>query len=126
MAALTQYSGNNILNFWFRAQAIAPPSAIYLGLLTDSGEITTSGTSYKRMQITFSAATVSEITNTSDVIFPVATTDWGVVTRFGLYSAESGGNTLLLYPLPTARAVSTGSACRWRSGDLTLVIPNAI
>lgn len=126
MAALTQYSGNNILNFWFRAQTITPPSAVYLGLLTDAGEVSTTGTGYTRMQIVFSAATVSEITNTSDIIFPVATADWGVVTRFGLYSAASGGNMLLLYPLPTSRTVTAGSACRWRSGDLTLVIPNAI
>ncbi|SDD26818.1 hypothetical protein SAMN02799630_02804 [Paenibacillus sp. UNCCL117] len=108
-----------LLNQVFRNTAYTRPTTIYVALYTsnptgaDTGTEVTGG-GYVRQAITFSAptndsyneynnktgqlGTVTKPTskNSAEIVFPIATADWGTITHIGLRDAATGG-TLLSY-----------------------------
>jgi hypothetical protein len=79
------------------------------------------GGSYARQSVTFgAAATVTGTTtasNTNEVIFPVATADWGTVVAAGVFN----GSDLVWYGnLTTSRIVLNGDEFRFAIGSIVL------
>lgn len=79
----SNYLTKNILRHVYLGATYTPPKTIYLAAFTDkSTEV--SDPSYSRQDITFSE-TNGKVTNDSDVLFPIATEDWGKVRYYVLF-----------------------------------------
>jgi hypothetical protein len=82
-----------------------------------------SGGSYARQSITFNAAaTVSGTTtadNAAEVLFPVATANWGTVVAAGVFN----GSDLVWYGnLTISRTVNSGDQFRFAAGSIAVGI----
>lgn len=131
--AVSKYLGEAWLNAAFRNIAFSSPTTVYLALYTtdptdyDTGtEVSTSGTAYTRRAVTFGAPTEvsgkNTIANASDIEFPVATADWGLITHVGVKTASSGGNLLYYGPLTNPKTIETGDQFKVAAGNLVLDI----
>lgn len=128
---LTSYLEGKIIDGWFRGQAVTMPATVYVGLHTtkptlkdgsDAVEVT--GGAYARQAVTYGAAT-SDVTgstasNTTEVVFPDATADWGNAKGFAIYDAATLGNMLAAGDLPTAKDILSGDTARFAAGTLTV------
>ena len=131
MSALTDYTENKIIDWFFRGQTFVPPTPMYLALFTaapsDAGGGTeVSGGSYARVAVSSSLAnwagtqgaattvassgTSATTSNNSPVTFPAPTANWGNVTHVALMDASSGGNMLAWGALTQAKTVNNGDA----------------
>lgn len=96
MAGLTHKGENFVINKIFRNDT----EKYYIGLLksdpTDNAttidEIQTA--SYIRQQITFEEPNLGETYNQNEIMFPVATENWGWITHIGLFTAQTGGELI--------------------------------
>lgn len=94
MAGLTHKGENLIINEFFRKKDF------YLGLLkadpTDSAsniqEVT--GGSYQRQEITFEIPNKGETYNKNEIVFPIATENWGWITHIGLFDSLTDGKLI--------------------------------
>lgn len=123
MSALSNYLENALINAVLRGIPYTSPPAVYVALFTsdptDAGIGTeVSGGGYARQQVTFADPVDGSTTNSADVVFPVATTDWGTVSHFGIYDAETGGNLLIHGAFTVAKPIYTGDQFVIRAGDL--------
>lgn len=87
-----------MLNWWFSnpLSGEAPPIYIWVGL-TDSGDNEPSGGNYARVltdNSDWSLASGGEVLNSSSIVFPAPTGNWGVMSKFKFFDAASGGNEL--------------------------------
>ena len=62
---------------------------VYCGL-ENTEEIKAS--SYKRVAVDFTEPSNGQVQNKNDIEFPIATEDWGAISKTALYDAPSGGN----------------------------------
>ncbi|WP_018755206.1 phage tail fiber protein [Paenibacillus terrigena] len=118
-----------MLNAALRNTTFTPPSTIYLALYTsdptqaDTGT-EVSGGSYKRLPITFSVPALENgnqtVKNMADVEFPIATSDWGLITHVGLRTALTGGNLLWTKAIDNARTIMNGDKVKFLK-DSTIV-----
>lgn len=123
MSALSDYLENALINAVLRGIQYTSPSKVYVALFTsnptDAGKGTeVSGGGYARQQVTFSAPSNGATSNSADVVFPVATADWGTITHFGIYDAATGGNLLIHGAFQIAKPIYTGDQFIIRKGDL--------
>lgn len=126
--AKSDYLEQIILNQVLRGVAYSAPTNVYLALFTvaedDTGgagtEVSTVGTGYTRQSITFDAPVANEVSNSADVLFPVATLDWGEVLHFGIFDAAVAGNLLYHAPLTASRTILTGDQLRFPAGQLVV------
>lgn len=123
MAAKSEYLEVNLLNHVLRATAFAPPSAVYLGAFTvaptDAGGGTEiSGGSYTRQTVTFGAPSGNQVSNSAEVLFPIATASWGTVVHFGIFDAPSAGNLLYHTSLGAPRTIAVSDQLRVPAGQL--------
>jgi hypothetical protein len=115
-----------ILNHVLRNTSYASPATVYLALYTvaedDTGGAGTevSGGSYARQLISFAAPIANQVANSADILFPVASADWGTVVHFGIRDAASGGNLLYHAPLTASRTILTGDQLRFPAGQLVV------
>ena len=127
MAALSNYLENALLNHILRGQPYSAPDAVYIALYvsdpTDEDTGTeVSGGGYVRQKVTFSTPTDGRVTNVSDIIFPVATSDWGTITHVGIRDAATGGNLLFHAPLQVEKTIQSGDQFVIRAGSLQVTI----
>jgi hypothetical protein len=127
MSAISNYLENAIINHTLRNVPFTAPTTIYLALFLtaplDSGTGTeVSGGAYARQVVTFVAPSDGATTNVSDVVFPVATADWGTISHLGLYSAATGGNLLYHGAFTLSKVIQTGDQFIVRAGDLDITI----
>lgn len=119
MSAMSDYLEVQIGKVLFCTQTAWKPAAIYLALFTaapsDSGggtEVT--GTGYARVAVTQADAkwniptTGGVFTNIDDITFPAPTANWGQVTHFGIFDANTSGNLLIWGALTTPKTVNNG------------------
>lgn len=118
----------DLLDWYFRAAAITPPTDIYLGLYTDvpdrdgSGTEVTGGT-YARQIVTFDAADADGILYSDSIVtFPVASTNWGLTIYGGLHSAVSGANLKAYAPLQNPRSIGIGETMEFAAGEIAVTI----
>jgi hypothetical protein len=53
-----------------------------------------------------------------DVSFPIAGTDWGLVTHIGIRTAATGGNLVYHGAVKTPRTVQTNDTLRFLAGQI--------
>jgi hypothetical protein len=58
--------------------------------------------------------------NNAVIEYPAATTDWGTVTHFGIWTSVSGGSFLGWNTVTTPKAVTEGDIVRWDVNALTV------
>jgi hypothetical protein len=123
-----------LLNHVFGATAFAQPAGRFVALYTappsDTGggtEVSASGTGYARTAVTFGAATgsgagPSTVRNSANVEFPAATTNWGDVTHFAIFTASTAGTMLGWAPLAAARTILAGDTLRFLANELAVTL----
>lgn len=98
MANKTVTFANSILT----TNLITTPA--YLALLNSAGtEI--SGGSYVRRLITVATPANGKTQSTIAITFPVATADWGTVSKWGVMSAISGGTMMYTGSFPAEKKI---------------------
>lgn len=128
--SFSTYLASGLLNHAFvSSMSFSPPPAVYVALYTAPPTAAGGGTevsgdpSYSRLAIIFSPAAGSPATieNNVQLMWPVATVDWGFVSAAGLLDAATGGN-LLAYGLMLAPDGITVTPKLVTAGDV-FVIP---
>lgn len=117
------YLDNSFINVALRATPFTPPVAIYVALYTvapgvGGGGTEVAGGAYARQTVTFTAPSSGTSSNTVDILFPIASADWGTIVAFALLDASSGGNLLYFGNLSTPRSVLTNDQVRFPTGQL--------
>jgi hypothetical protein len=127
LAQASNYLEDGVLNYFFRNQSVAQPTAVYLALyINDPTDADTgtevSGGSYARKQVTFGApAQVGDkavISNNAKVEFDIATTDWGQVSHWAIRTAATGGNQLCHGAFSRVENVQQGNRFTIEIGNL--------
>ncbi|MEM4620947.1 MAG: hypothetical protein QW607_12145 [Desulfurococcaceae archaeon] len=104
--------------------------ASFVGLLNNGTEI--SGGGYSRVQYTggfvFNAETTTyfEYRNASDIIFPIASSNWGTVNQVGLWNAQTGGALLYYSDLSVAKTVTTNDQVVIPAGNFLIRINKTV
>ena len=135
---ITRNTANSILNAFFgKSQYASLASTCYIGLSTTTPDAaganfsepsTSSG--YARVMLgshnqtntqLMDAPSNGSICNTSNIIFfPEATSSWGTVTHFGLFSNKTGGTPILWGALSSSISIPSGYIPIFRAGALTV------
>ena len=127
MNGFTAYLENALLNT-LRGRAYSTET-LYLALFTSPASDVAPGAeiadpAYARQKITFGAVVQqdagSAIQNSADLVFPVATQDWGAVTDFGVFDSLTGGNMLFYGQLTAAKPIESNETLRFMAGQVTL------
>lgn len=125
MSQMTNYLEGALINHVLRNTAMTSPTTVYAALHTAdptetgaTGEL--SGNAYERTAIAFGAATDGVSTNSGDVTFPTATGDWGIVTHFSIWDAQTSGNALLYGSLTAQKTVNNGDTFKFLTGNVTV------
>ena len=131
MASASNWLEEAILNYFFRNQSVAQPTQIFLALYindptdADTGTEVTGG-SYARQQTTFGAPTQTGdkgvISNNQKVEFPIATTDWGNISHWGIRTAQTGGNLLCKGSFSRVENVQTGNRFTIETGNIQVTM----
>ena len=126
--AKTNYLEEALLDHVLRNTTYAPPTTVYVALLTasatDDGVQTAelSGNGYARQAATFGVPTQvtgsGEVENSSEILFPEATGAWSEATHFAIADADSVGNYLYHGVLDTPRTAGLGDQIRFQVGTL--------
>lgn len=66
--------------------------------------------------------TEGSITNKDIIFFPEASSSWGTLTHFGLYTAATGGTLILYGSLSTPITVAANYVPLFRAGNFTLTL----
>ncbi len=127
MSAISNYLENALINAVLRNIPYTSPSAVYLALYTSDPTDANTGTevtggSYQRQQITFSAPSDGMVSNSNEILFPVATANWGTVTHIGILDAATGGNLLFYGAVTTPKTISTNDQLKINAGDISITL----
>lgn len=132
MSALTTYLANRIARHNFGRQTYSAPTNWYLGLFTSApgvggGGTEVSGGSYARLSIN-NTQTVpfmwnhpnsdGVVSNAFELVFPVATANWGTITHWALFEAISGGNMNFFGMVTPSKLIQTGDQFTVAIGEL--------
>lgn len=84
-----------------------------------------SGGGYARVAVpndttNWPAASVGQTSNSTDIVFPVATADWGQVAVVSICDAATGGNRWWIGTLVVFRDILNGDQFRIPAGQLTI------
>jgi hypothetical protein len=114
LSQLSDYLENALINAVLRNTPYTSPATVYVGLFTsdptDAGIGTeVSGGAYTRQAVTFGAPTDGQVSNSNEVLYPIATANWGTITHIGLYDALTGGNLLYYGPLEFQKTIDNSS-----------------
>lgn len=115
----------------------ALPGSLWLALFTTTPnlnntagvEVSTSGTGYTRVELprvtgtwTGPIGTNQEYNNTTELVFPVPTGNWGTIVSLGIYDGASNGNLIFISTIATSKSINTGDgAPRITSGSLKVL-----
>lgn len=126
---ISNYLADALLNEVFRATNYVAPVTVYVALYTsdptraDVG-IEVTGGSYARQSIAFDAPadvlSKRTLLNTTDVVFPVATADWGIITHVGIRNALTNGNLLYFGQLTTSKTILNGDRLKFIDSDMII------
>jgi hypothetical protein len=140
MSASSNYLEAKVLDHVLRTAAYTQPSGLWIALFNNTStnaltnleagtltdEISTSGTAYARMAVTFAAASSpgGTATTSATVTFATATASWGSVTHLAIMdSATAGaGNVLFFGALTTAKTIDNLDTFQISAGNLTVTL----
>jgi len=134
---LSNYAETAITNNFFRNTGYSTPVNTYCALYTTNptdadigNEVSTIGTGYARQPVTWSAPAVTSvpgvfenkyaIRNTTDIVFPTAQADWGLVTHWGIRDANTAGNLLAYGEVEVAANVTTTNEYMFTAANTVL------
>ncbi len=129
MSRASNYLEEAILNYFFRNQAVAQPTTLYLALyINDPTDADTgtevSGGGYSRKQVTFGTPVQTGgkaiISNNSKIEFDIATTNWGNISHWGIRTAASGGSLLCSGSFSRVENVQSGNRLTIEIGNLQI------
>lgn len=107
------------------------PTAYYVGLSTTApaadgtGVTEPTDAAYARVLLTNMTAPEDGVVKNSVAIgFPDSTEDWGEVTHFVIYDAQTGGNLLGYNRLDKARTIQADSQISFKANGLKLSVSN--
>jgi len=128
MSGFSDYWENEVMNHTMGKSSIKSPS-VYIGLSTSEPNDDGSGlnepdsNSYLRVRTyadDWEAAFNGYIENVNDISFPLAVENWGLITHFVLFDAETGGNMIVSGTLSPSKNVSSGQILKFTAGDLII------
>lgn len=131
MSQASNYLEEATLNYFFRNQSVAQPSAVYLALyINDPTDADTgtevSGGGYARKQVSFGAPSQvgdkGVIANNAKIEFDIASTDWGTVAYWGIRTALTSGSLLARGSFSRAENVQSGNRITIEIGSLTVAM----
>ncbi len=118
-----------------KSQYASLASTCFIGLLKSVGgngaTEPDASTGYGRTQIgnyqngagqLMGTPTSGKITNSQIIYFPEATSDWGTVTHFGLFTSATGGTPFLWGALSDSVNIPSGYVPLFRVGKLSISI----
>jgi len=121
------FSSEQLLKWLFTTSTMGTrPTSWYVGLHT--GDPTVDGSAnevtdanYVRQSATFTAsqATLWQVANDADVVFPAADASF-TVTHVTVWDAATGGNALAVMALPLSRAMSAGGVFSIPANELVI------
>lgn len=136
--AFTNTGSTAILNGLIGKSSNGPLSSCYLALSSttpnqDGSNFTepSSTAGYARAVVglsnqsatqVMSAPTNGTTQNKEIIFFPEASSSWGTLTHFGLYSAASGGNLILYGALSSPITVAANYVPLFRAGNFSLTL----
>lgn len=133
MAAMSDYLEEKIAQLMFKNNAgglATPGDSLYVALFTASTGLEINaptaevvGGSYARQQVPAAdwAQAGGAVENLVDILFPVATANWGAISHIAIMDAATVGNVLYHGALTTPRAVGSGDQFKINAGDLDVV-----
>jgi hypothetical protein len=132
MSNLSDFGERKFIDYALRRQA-RPASTYYLGLSTgafDEGDSASSayarepsGNGYARRAITFGIASNRTISNSSSIIFPQATGQWGTITHWAIFDGPgSTANLVAQGSLTGSINVDSGVTFTIAVGDLDITL----
>jgi hypothetical protein len=127
MAEFTNYAETKIYDHMLRNTAWTSPVTVYVALHTadptETGAVAEiSGNGYIRKAAAFAASTDGVGSTSGDVTYDQATGDWGTISHFSIWDAESAGNALMYSSVTTPKAVNSGDTAKFTAGDITVTI----
>ncbi|MNB67234.1 hypothetical protein D3C81_309290 [compost metagenome] len=130
MSNISNYLAQALLNETLRNTNYVPPATLHVALYTSNPTAADTGTevsggAYARQAITFGAPAVEggkQTVKNAEVVFPVATADWGTVTHIGVRDAASAGNLLYFIALDNARTILSGDRFRLLPDNVSVKI----
>lgn len=127
MSQISDYLENALINTVLRNTQYTPPAKVYLALYTSNPTDANTGTevsggSYARREISFAAPTNGGVANSAEILFPIATANWGTITHMGLTDALTGGNLLFYGAITTSKTISTNDQLKINAGDITVTL----
>lgn len=126
------HAEEEILNAIFRGTTFPVLANMYISLHTaDPGETGASEVTagdYARITVAStvgnwsdpSAGTQGETDNLNDILFAVATSNWGTITHMGIWDAISAGNIWFKGALTASKVVNNGDQFKFSAGDLNI------
>lgn len=119
---ISNYLENKLLDHSLGTASYTMPT-VYLALHTadptdTGGGAEVSGTAYARQAVSFSAAASGATSNSGNITFPAAGSNWGTVTHIGIWDALTTGNLLWHGSLTASQSVNTGNVFQINTGDL--------
>lgn len=114
---------NTMLNAGLRNTPYTSPVSVYVALFTIAPGVGGGGTevvggSYARQLVTWTAPVSGSVSNVADVIFPIASADWGVVVAFAIFDNLVSGNMLYFNNLGASRTVLASDQVKFPAGQL--------
>ena len=125
-AVLSNYLINALLEVIVNQDTFTSPANIYLALFTtnpnpDNSGTEVSGTAYARKAVTWSSVgTGISTSNSANITFPQAGSNWGTVAYLALFDALTSGNLLMFAPATTSIPVNSGNIYQVNAGLLTM------
>lgn len=108
------------------------PANYFIGLSTSAPTVAGGNVSepsasagYSRVRLTgLNEPSDGIITNSSPVIFEESTADWGVITHFVIFDAETGGNLLMYDELTSPRTIEAAVVVMIKANGIQLTLAN--
>ncbi len=115
------YLANEFLNSVLRGL-----TGVYVALYTaapsiNGGGTEVSGGSYTRQQVSFEEPSGGQSGNTEDVLFPIASSDWGILVAYGLFDSLTAGNLLYFSVFSSPRNVVANDQVKFTAGQLVVI-----
>jgi hypothetical protein len=125
MSAMTNYLENKVLDHVLGTASYTMPT-VYLALFTavadgEAGTVTeVSGNGYARQLCVFDAAASGTAANAAQETFTASGGNWGTITHWGLYDAETNGNLLIYGALDASRTINDGDSLTFAAGAIDI------
>lgn len=126
MPALGSAFRDELMQAIFNGYSITFPTSLYLALFLsdptpDSTGIEVSGQPYQRQLISsFTLPSGGEVSNNSEIIFPIADEDWGSISHYGVFDNLTGGRLIVFGAFDVIKSIYRGDQYVVKVGGLRI------